>query len=150
MMISATYPVELTAEGPNAFIVEFPDVPGILTCGRDVQNALFWARDALLVAIASFMDQRLDIPLPSIPTPDQYSVALPSIAMMKVALYKGMREQGMTEAQLSTKLRCDPKQVRRLLDLDHNTRLDQLERALQVVGKKVTLGIVDLPGRQSV
>jgi antitoxin HicB len=149
-MISATYPVELSAEGPSAFIVEFPDIPGILTCGRDVQNALYWARDALMVAIASFMDQRLDIPLPSIPTPDQYSVTLPSIVMMKVALYQGMREQGITEAQLSTKLKCDPKQVRRLLDLDHNTRLDQLERALRAVGKKVTVGIIDLPRRQSV
>ena len=149
-MISATYPVELTAEGPNAFIVEFPDIPGILTCGRDVQNALYWARDALMVALAAFIDQRLDIPLPSIPTPDQYAVALPSIVMMKLALYQGMRELGITEAQLATKLKCEPKQVRRLLDLDHHTRLDQLERALKLVGKKVTVGIVDLPKRQSV
>lgn len=146
-MISATYPVELMAEGPNAFVVEFPDVPGVLTCGRDVANALYWARDALMVAFASFMEKSLDIPMPSIPTPDQYAVALPSIAMMKVALYQGMREQGITEAQLSTRLKCDPKQVRRLLDLDHNTRLDQLEGALQVVGKKLTVGIVNLPRR---
>ena len=149
-MISATYPVELTAEGPNAFIVEFPDVPGVLTCGRDVPNALYWARDALMVALSAFMDQRRDIPLPSIPTPDQYAVALPSIVMMKVALYQGMREQSITEGQLATRLKCDAKQVRRLLDLDHNTRLDQLERALQAVGKKVTVGIVDVPRRHSV
>lgn len=148
-MISATYPVELTAEGPNAFVAEFPDVPGVLTCGRDVQNALYWARDALLVAFAAFMDQRVDIPMPSIPTPDQYAVVLPSIVMMKVALYQAMRVQGVSEAQLAGRLKCEPKQVRRLLDLDHNTRLDQLETALEIVGKKLTVGIVDLPRRHA-
>ena len=47
----------------------------------------------------------------------------------KLAIYEAMRRQGLTQAALAERLGCDPRQVRRLLDLDHASTLAQLERA---------------------
>jgi hypothetical protein len=46
-------------------------------------------------------------------------------------------------AALAEGLGCDPRQPRRLLDLDHRSRLDQLEAALTALGKRLVLEVRD-------
>lgn len=61
----------------------------------------------------------------------------------KVAIYQAMRGAGLSQAALAERLGCDPRQVRRLLDLDHRSRLDQLESALAAQGKRLVLEVRD-------
>ncbi|HZA65357.1 MAG TPA: hypothetical protein VE592_00320, partial [Geminicoccaceae bacterium] len=67
----------------------------------------------------------------------------PPLAAAKLAIYQGMREAGLTQAALAERLACDPRQVRRLLDLDHHSRLDQLEAALSALGKRLVIEVQD-------
>jgi antitoxin HicB len=60
---------------------------------------------------------------------------------MKLAIYQGMRDQGVTQAVLGECIGVDGRQVRRILDLDHNTSLSQLVRALTCLGKKLVIDI---------
>jgi antitoxin HicB len=55
-----------------------------------------------------------------------------------------MREAGLTQVALGERLGCDPRQVRRLLDLDHSSRLDQPEAALAALGKRLVLEVQDV------
>lgn len=48
----------------------------------------------------------------------------------KLAIDQATRDAGLTQAALAERLGCDPRQVRRLLDLDQRSRLDQLKAAL--------------------
>jgi antitoxin HicB len=48
---------------------------------------------------------------------------------------------GFTPPGLALRLGCDPRQVRRLLDLDHRSRLDQLEATLAAFGKRLVLEV---------
>jgi len=41
----------------------------------------------------------------------------------------------------AARLGCDPRQVRRLLNLDHRSRLDQLEKALKALGLQLILEV---------
>ena len=61
----------------------------------------------------------------------------------KVAIYQAMRGAGLSQAALAERLGCGPRQVRRLLDLDHRSRLDQLESALAAQGKRLVLEVRD-------
>jgi antitoxin HicB len=54
-----------------------------------------------------------------------------------------MRDARLTQSALAERLGCDPRQVRRLLDLDHNSRLDQLEAALAALGKRLIIEVQD-------
>jgi predicted XRE-type DNA-binding protein len=59
---------------------------------------------------------------------------LPPRAAIKLAIHKAMCKQGMTQAQEGERLGIDRRQVRRILDLDHESKLSQLETALAALG----------------
>ena len=135
------YPVVLTIDENDTIIAEFPDVPEAMTVGADDTNALNWAQDALVVALTGYIEERRDIPPPSKPQKGQKTVSLPPQAAMKLAIYQGMRDQGITQAALGECLGVDGRQIRRILDLDHNTSLSQLVRALKCLGKELVIDI---------
>ncbi len=135
------YPVILTPDENGTVIVQFPDVPEALTVGADGANAVEWAQDALVVALSGYMDERRDIPAPSSPDPGQKTVSLPPQIAMKLAIYQGMRDQGVTQAALGERIGVDGRQVRRILDLDHNTSLSHLVYALKALGKELVIDI---------
>lgn len=139
-MIQA-YPVDLSPAENGAIVAAFPDVPEAITTGRDEANALNWAQDALVVALSAYIDDRRDVPVPSKPRPGQPTVPLPPAVAAKLAIYQAMRDQGVSQLELAERLGCDARQVRRILDLDHASRLDQLESALKALGKQLVVEI---------
>jgi antitoxin HicB len=56
---------------------------------------------------------------------------------MKAALYLAMLEQGITKAELARMLQLNEKEVRRILNPRHCTRVHTMERALHALGKQV-------------
>jgi antitoxin HicB len=138
------YPVKLTRTSPSTVMAEFRDVPGAMTEAATEEAALYWAQDALLVMLSGVMDQRRPIPMPSRPKHGEKLVEVPPMPAMKLAIYQAMLETQVTQAALSEKMGIDARQVRRILDLDHNTRLDYLIRALQCLGKRLTVEIADV------
>jgi antitoxin HicB len=59
----------------------------------------------------------------------------------KAALYLAMAEAGMTNVQLARKLGCDEKEVRRMLDPRHHTKLPRIKEALDVFGKSLVVSV---------
>jgi len=137
------YPVILTKDG-DSIIAEFPDVPEAMTVGADDDNALEWAQDALVVALSGYLDQKQDIPKPSKPKAGQKTVVLPPLIATKLTIYQAMRDQGVTQSDLADRLDCDARQIRRLLDLDHHSRMDFIDDALHELGKKLVVDIQPL------
>jgi antitoxin HicB len=135
------YPVVLTRDENGSVIAGFPDVPEVLTCGADERNALQWAEDALVVALSGYIDRRKPIPSPSAAAEGQPTILVPPLVAAKLAIYQAMGDQGVTQAELAERLHCDARQVRRLLDLDHQSRLDQVEAALAALGKRLVVEI---------
>ncbi len=60
---------------------------------------------------------------------------------LKKAIAQAMVEQDVNQKKLGEMLGIDSRQVRRILDLGHNSKLDQLESALMALGKKVVINI---------
>ena len=137
------YPVAFTRDSNRTVIAEIPDIPGAMTVGRDRAQALERIQDALVVMLSGLMAQGEPIPPPSTQKKGQNAVPLPPMVAAKLAVYQAMRANGLTQSDLARKLRCDPKQVRRLLDLDHNSRFDHLEAALSALGKKLVVDVRD-------
>ena len=137
------YPVILTADKNRSVIAEFPDVPEALTNGRSADDAATWAQDALVVALSGYIEEGRDIPTPSRPRKGQRLVPVPPMVAAKLAIYQAMRDQGVTQLELADRLKVDGRQVRRLLDLDHNSTLPQLAAALEALGKRLVIDIRD-------
>ena len=97
------------------------------TFGDDREEAVARAVHALEEAIAARIHDRRDIPMPS--RGETYA-ALPTLTSVKVMLYQGMRDQGVGKAELARRLGWHMPQVDRVLDVQHRSRLDQMDAAL--------------------
>ena len=113
----------------------FPDVPQARTVAPDEESALERAHDALCVALAMLMDRDRDVPAPGEQAPGQLSVPVSTMVAAKLAVYQAMREQDLSRRALGAMLGLDEKQIRRLLDLEHHSRWNQLELALRALGR---------------
>lgn len=52
-------------ESNGQVLIEFPDLPGCISCGDDISNALYMAKDALEGYLLVLEDEREEIPVPT-------------------------------------------------------------------------------------
>ena len=135
------YPVILESDTNQTVLVSFPDFPEAHTFGDDESDALARARDLLEDVLADYMDSRREIPLASKVRRGQRGVTLPVLTEAKVRLYREMRSAGIRKAELARRLGCHMRQVDRLLDIHHASRLDQIESAFAALNKRIVIEI---------
>jgi antitoxin HicB len=137
------YRVKLSKDTNGTILVDVPAIPEVHTFGEDRQEALVRAVDAIESAIGGYIEDRREIPRSDAGVRGA-SVAIPPLSEAKIALYEAMRAQRVSKAELARRLNCHMPQVDRLLNLTHSSRFDQLEAALRVVGKELSIQVDDL------
>lgn len=139
-----TYPVTLTPdEVDGGFVVTFRDVPEAITQGEDLADALTQGADALEEAIAGRIRRGDEIPRPSKPAKGQSVVPVPALTAAKAALYLSLQKAKISKSELAARLVCDEKEVRRLLDPRHASKLRRIQEALAALGQRVALRLLD-------
>ena len=133
------YPVRLTTEGEH-ILVDFPDFPEAHTFGGTRKEALARASDALLTVIDAYMKDRQRLPQPS---RGRVKVNVPPLAVPKIELYNAMQQKRITKAELGRRLGWHMPQVDRVLDVRHSSRMDRLQQALQAVGCRLEVTVVE-------
>jgi antitoxin HicB len=63
------------------------------------------------------------------------------IKAAKCALYLAMKRGRYTNVFLAKQLRCDEKEVRRLLDPRYQSKISRIEEALHILGNQLTLSV---------
>jgi antitoxin HicB len=112
------------------------DVPSAHTQVEDRADALRHAVDALEGALGLLMTRGGDIPAPS-PARGRPVVVPSTRAALKLHIYDAMRRRGMRKANLARLLGMRPSLVDRLLDVRHNSTIDQLDAALRALGVRI-------------
>ena len=128
-----TYPIHLE-EDEGTVMVTSPDFPELTTFGDDPDDALMHAVEALEEAMAGRIHAGQDIPSP---TQGEAHVGLPTLTAVKVILYQGMRDDGVGKAELARRLGWHLPQVDRVLDIQHHSRMDQMDAALSVIDREL-------------
>jgi antitoxin HicB len=137
------YPVTLTPdETDGGFVVTFQDLPEAITQGETLAEALLEAADALEEAMAGRIRRGDPIPEPSA-AGDRPTIPVPAQIAAKAALYLALQETTMSKSELAARLGCDEKEVRRLLDPRHPSKLPRIQKALAALGKSLSLRLVD-------
>jgi antitoxin HicB len=132
------YPITLENDD-GTVLATSPDFPELTTFGDDPEEAIARAVNALEEAIAARIHDRKDIPSPS---RGKILALLPTLTSVKVMLYQGMREQGIGKAELARRLGWHLPQVDRVMDVQHRSRLDQMEAALGAIGRQLQVRTV--------
>lgn len=141
-MRSFAYPVKLHTAA-DGITVRFPDLPEAITSGKNRADALSQASDCLEEAIAARIADGLEIPEPSAPKARRPVITLPASMAAKAALYLAIKETGASNAKLARSLGYDEREIRRMLDPRHPTRLARIQRVLEALGKRLLISMDD-------
>jgi len=134
------YPFESEKEGGST-VISFPDVPGAVTQvdkGEDFDEII---NDCLIAVLGGYIARRRPPPRPSA-AQSRPTVALDILTSAKLALAMAMSDANMSNVGLAERLGVHEKTIRRLLDLDHVSRIDRLESALAHFGLQPELSVV--------
>ena len=135
------YPCQLSPDEDGGLVVGFPDVPEAITSGGDRAEALAMAEDALATALAGYVHEKWDIPIPSEVSDGQVLVPVPTVVAGKLALYSAMKAQGITKVELAGRLGVSESAVRKLTNPDHRSHMSQVQKALRAVGSRLNVEI---------
>ena len=137
------YPCNLEPEGEEGFedwfTVTFPDVPGALTCGYGLGEALENAEEVLELVLGDYIENAKELPIPSPLADGQELVVVHPPFAAKLALHVAMQQQGIARTELAERLGMDEAAVQEMLDPYVITPLSQLTRALQVTGRRLVV-----------
>ncbi|MBF0462681.1 MAG: type II toxin-antitoxin system HicB family antitoxin [Magnetococcales bacterium] len=133
------YPVEVIRD-EGVFRVVFPDFDATETFGETRVQAMESAVDLLETMISARIADDRDLPSPS-PIHRRTVIRPSSMTTLKAAVYQAMRLEGITRTELARRLGWKWSQVSRLIDPRHPSRLNQLESALEALGRRVVVTV---------
>jgi len=139
----STYPIELTPDDNGTFLVTSASFPELVTFGETEEEALANAHSAVEEAIAARIAASQDIPIASdfVRRGKPY-VRIRDLVLIKTLIYRQMRQEGISRAELVRRLGWHRNSVDRLFQIDHQSRIDQLADAARALGWELRTDLV--------
>jgi antitoxin HicB len=142
-MRSYVYRAEFERGARRGLVVSFPDVPEAITQGRDMADARAMAEEALGLALLSYPARCLPLPRPRAGGKQLVSIAVAPDVAAKLAVLESFVAAGISKSELARRIGKDEKEVRRILDPKHATKLPALTAALRALGKRLVVGVME-------
>jgi antitoxin HicB len=127
----------------GTIVVTFPDVPEAVTEGRGKPDARAMAEEALGLALLSYAARGKSLPKPRAKSRDLVDIAVMPDVAAKLAVLESFAAAGITKSELARRIGKDEKEVRRILDPKHATKLPVLMAALRALGKRLVVGVME-------
>src|ERR1035437_7214801 len=126
-------------ERKGTLVVSLSDVPEASTEGKGEAQARANAEEALGLALLSYPQRGLALPKPSARGAKLVSIAVEPEIAAKLALLEAIRERGLSKSVFARLIGRDEKEVRRILDPRHSTKLSTLSEALRALGQQMRI-----------
>ncbi len=135
------YPVLFTAAVEGGWVITCRDLPEAISQAEGNEDREEIASGCLQAAIETRVEDGHDLPPPSRVRAGEVKVALPIDTAAKAALYEAMREAKVSKSELARRLGVDEKEVRRMLDHGHVSKLPRIAHAIELLGKRLVIGL---------
>ena len=123
--------------------VSFPDVPEAISQGDDMIDAMAQAEEVLGLALLSYLEADRPLPMATTKHPGLAPITPAPDVSAKLAVIEAFNASGLTQAQLAEKIGKDGREVRRILDPDHPSKLPALSAALRAMGKRLVVAVAE-------
>jgi antitoxin HicB len=124
----------------GGFTVTFRDFPEAITQAEDMAEARLQGTDCLEEAIAGRIRMEESIPEPSKAHKGDLLILLPALMAAKASIYLAVKEAKISKSELAKRLKCAEKEIRRLLDPRHKSKIEHIEAAMESLGKYLVVG----------
>jgi antitoxin HicB len=126
------YPFTIREEA-GKFWYSCPDIPQADGDFEDKTSAEKATVAGIIRALPFYVEKYLQIPEASIPTERQQVAKLPIQVVAKIALWNAMQADGIRVAGLARMLDLSHTVASRLVDFEHNSKIEQLEAAFKTL-----------------
>lgn len=124
-------------------VVSFPDVPEAITQGHGQADARTMAEEALGLVLLDYLERGKSLPKPRTKGRGLVDVAVAPDVAAKLAVLEAFAAAGISKSELARRIGKDEKEVRRILDPRHPTKLPALTAALRALGKRLVVGVIE-------
>jgi len=124
-------------------VVTFPDVPEVVTQGRGEIDARAMAEEALGLVLLTYLERGVLLPKPRAKARGLVDIAVAPDVAAKLAVLEAFKNAHISKSALARRIGKDEKQVRRILDPRHPTKLPALTAALRALGKRLVVGVME-------
>lgn len=136
------YAIRFEEDGTAPGVAVFcRDLPELNSYGDNREHAISEAIDAIESTLSLYADQRWVIPEATPAKEEEVVIHLPAVTVAKIALWNEMMARGMRKADLCRLLGVSQTQGDRLVDFLHTSKMEQLESALAVMGKRLSISV---------
>jgi len=125
----------------GGIVVSFPDVPEAITQGEDETDAAKQAQEALGLALLTYPRRGRAVPDAKARARGLVRIAVAPEVAAKLAVLEAYATSGISKSELARRLRKDEKEVRRILDPRHATKLATLTEVLRELGQQLVIGV---------
>lgn len=134
------YAFQFTKE-EDSWIITCRDLPEAISQANTGEDRIEIAQGCLQAALESRIRDNEPLPIASNPRRGEVTIAPPAATAAKAALYDAMRAAGVSNVELARKLGIDEKEVRRMLDMGHGTKLPRIAEAIKVLGHHLHIAL---------
>jgi len=127
----------------RSIVVSFPDVPEAITQGRDMADARAMAEEALGLALLAYLERGMILPRARARARGLVEISVAPDVAAKLAVLEAFKAAGISKSELARRIGKDEKEVRRILDPKHPTKLPALTAALRALGKRLVVGVME-------
>jgi antitoxin HicB len=124
-------------------VVTFPDVPEVVTQGRGKADARTMAEEALGLVLLNYLRRGMLLPRPRAKGRELVEISVAPDVAAKLAVLEAFKAANISKSELARRLGKDEKEVRRILDPKHATKLLALTAALRALGKRLVVGFAE-------
>lgn len=127
----------------GVIVVTFPDVPEVVTEGDGEADARAQAEEALALVLLTYLRLGQPLPKPRAKGRGLIEIGVTPDVAAKLAVLEAFKAAGISKSELARRIGKDEKEVRRILDPKHATKLPALTAALRALGKRLVVGVTD-------
>ena len=124
-------------------VVTFPDVPEVVTQGGGQADARAMAEEALGLVLLAYLQRGEPLPKPRARARHLVEISVAPDVAAKLAVLEAFDAAGISKSELARRIGKDEKEVRRILDPKHPTKLPALTAALRALGKRLVVGVAE-------
>ena len=144
-MTAYAYPARMTRANEGGWLIQFRDFPEGHSQAEDGEDVIDIAEGLLQACIEARLLDSMEVGDPSAVRPGEVLVSVPLETATKAALLSAVASSGKSRVALAKAVSMDEKEIRRMLDPRHSSKLPRLERVLKALGKGLTISVIDAP-----
>lgn len=136
------FPVRFSRAKEGGWLISCRDLPEAISQAEDREDREDVASGCLQAAIEGRIANDMGlIPAASAARRGETLVAVPLETSAKAALYQAMIEAHVSKSELARRLNVDEKEVRRMLDTRHRTKIPRLDQAVRALGRRLEIAL---------